>query len=77
MAVEGLWLHTAGLQRHTSMYLALPVCMVFLFSLLLSLNQGRNKTARTLSMLVYILHPWCIVLVRGGAKVLHLEGVLV
>ena len=77
MAVEGLWLHTAGLQRHTSMYLALPVCMVFLFSLLLSLNQGRNKTARTLSMLVYILHPWCIVLVRGGAKVLHLEGVFI
>ena len=77
MAAEGLWLHTAGLQRHTSMYLALPVCMVFLFSLLLSLNQGRNKTARTLSMLVYILHPWCIVLVRGGAKVLHLEGVFI
>ena len=33
--------------------------------------------AARLSLLVYLLHPWSIVLVRGGAEVLGLEGILV
>lgn len=59
------------------MYLALPLVSVFLFSLLLGCNRGRDQRAARLSLLVYLLHPWSIVLVRGGAEVLGLEGILV
>ncbi len=77
MSGEGLLLHRLGVQRHDSMYLFLPACMAFLFSFLLCRNTGEDKTARTVSMLVYLLHPWIIVLVRGGAKVIGLEQMLI
>ena len=77
MSGEAFLLHGMGVQRHDSMYLLLPVCMLFLFSLLLSADGGENRMARKVSMLVYILHPWCIVLVRGAAKVAGLEALFV
>ena len=77
MTAEGLWLHSLGVQRHDSMYLLLPVCMVCLFSLLRSVNRGRSQRSADVSLLVYIIHPWCIVLVRGGAKAVGLEGPLI
>ena len=61
----------------SSMYMLLPLVMVCLFSLLLGLNRGERRSCRKLSSLIYVLHPWCIVLVRGGAEVLGLEGPLV
>lgn len=77
MSLEALWLRGAGVQRHDSMYVLLPVLMVFLFSLLLSIDRGRDRRARDLSLLVYLLHPWCIVLVRGGARAVGLRSLLV
>ena len=77
MSLEGLWLHALGYQRHDSMYLLLPVCMTFLFSLLLRGNRGQDRAARRFSMLVYILHPWSIVLVRFGARLVGLEGLFI
>ena len=77
MSMEGLWLHSLQVQRHDSMYLMLPLVMIFLFSLLLKANRGEDWTTRSLSALVYILHPWCIVLVRFGAEVVGLETLLV
>lgn len=77
MSAEAFWLRSLGVQRHDSMYLVLPVCMVFLFGLLLRENRGQCKPARDVSMLVYLLHPWCIVAVRGVAKVCGLRAVLV
>lgn len=77
MTAEGLWLHSLDVQRHDSMYLMLPVCMVFLFSLLRGCNRGRNRQAADLSLLVYLLHPWCIVLVRGGARLLGMEELFI
>ena len=68
MTAEALWLHGLGVQRHDSMYLFLPVCMVFLFWLLLGCNAGRWKAGQDLSLLVYLLHPGCIVAVRGLAR---------
>ena len=68
MTAEGLLLHRFQLQRHDSMYLALPVCMVFLFCLLLACNSGRSRAARDWSVLVYLLHPGCIVAVRAVAR---------
>ena len=77
MTGEGFLLRGLGWQRHDSMYLALPLCMVFLFSLLLRVNRGEDRRARRLSLLIYLLHPWVIVLDRGGAKALKLTELLV
>ena len=77
MVGEALWLHRLDVQRHDSMYLFLPLVMVFLFSLLLHLNRGEDRQVRRLSMLVYLFHPWGIVTVRFGAELANLEGVFV
>ncbi len=77
MTAEGFLLQGLGWQRHDSMYLFLPLCMIFLFSLLLGENQGEDRRARRLSLLVYLLHPLCIVLVRGIAKAAGLRRLLV
>lgn len=77
MSAEGFALRALDWQRHDSMYLTLPVCMVFLFSLLLERNQGEDRRARRISLLVYLLHPLMIVLVRGGARAAGLAGPLI
>lgn len=77
MSTEGFFLRHIGAQRHDSMYIFLPICMIFLFSILLNRNKGENPTARKASMLVYLLHPWMIVLVRGGAKVIGMERIFI
>lgn len=64
MSAEGLWLHRMDVQRHDSMYLALPLCIVCLFSLLLGGNKGESRKVREFSTAMYVLHPLCIVLVR-------------
>ena len=77
MSAEGLLLHGSDVQRHDSMYLFLPFCMVFLFRLLLACNAGRWRAARDLSLLIYLLHPGCIVAVRGLAKLAGARALLV
>ena len=74
LIAEGVTLRLLEVQRHDSMYLALPPLMYFLFSLLLE-TRGRSLSGRLpgeLPLLIYILHPLCIILVRGAAKLLHL-----
>lgn len=77
MSAEAFWLHGAGVQRHDSMYLLLPLCMVCLFSLLVGCNSGRCRAARDISLLVYLLHPGCIVAVRGIARLTGTWPILV
>lgn len=77
MTAEAFRLRSLGVQRHDSMYLALPLVMVCLFAWLLEENGGRRRELRQLSALVYLLHPGCIVLVRGAAGALGLERWLV
>ena len=50
------------------MTLLLPVCAFFLFTFLLSVNAGQDRMARRFSAAFFVVHPWCIVLVRGLAK---------
>ncbi len=77
MITEGLLLHSCGLQRHDSMYLFLLPCMFFLFALVLRIPAMPSRRLRAVSTGIYILHPLVIVLVRGFAKVIHLEGLLI
>ena len=59
------------------MYVFLPAVMYFLFAMLL-IPRGRGAGwLAPFSLLVYILHPWVIVLVRGAARVAGLWGPLV
>ena len=77
LVAEALWLRSLDVQRHDSMYILLLPCMYFLFSLLASLDFKGNKPLRSGAMVVYIIHPWAIVLVRGFAKVTGTVGLLV
>lgn len=77
MTTEGFLLKHFAVQRHDSMYLMLPVCMFFLYQLLLKWNRNPSKILRMVSTWIYILHPAMIVAVRGAAKILHLTTLLV
>lgn len=77
MLAEAFLLRRLGWQRHDSMYVFLPAVMYFLFArLLIPRGRGAGWLA-PFSLLVYILHPWVIVLVRGAARVAGLWGPLV
>jgi serine/alanine racemase len=77
MLAEGLLLHRTGVQRHDSMYIALPFCVFFLFSWLLAVRGESSKILRDASLVIYIIHPLLIVLIRGAAKPLGLTGLMV
>lgn len=77
MITEGFVLHRLNVQRHDSMYIALLPCMFFLFQLILSEKIGPSKSLRTISMWMYMIHPLFIVVVRGAAKIAHLESLLI
>lgn len=77
MLGEAMCLRRFGMQRHDSMYLFLLPCAYFLFQMLLHVRGKRRERLRTLSLLVYLLHPMVIIFVRLFAKGLHLQGLLV
>ncbi len=77
MLAEGFMSFQLEWQKHNSMYFLLIPVMFFLFELLLSLDCHGVEIARDLSMYIYILHPLCIVIVRGAASVLKMEESLV
>ncbi len=74
---EGLWIRQNEWARHDSMYIALPFVMYFLFGLLLRFNRGQDRLIRAASLIVYLIHPWMIVAVRGAAKAVHMEELLI
>lgn len=74
---EGLLLHSLNVQRHDSMYIMLLPCMYFLFLLLLQYNRDNIKELRILSLVIYMIHPWVIVIVRLLAKIMHLQKIFI
>lgn len=77
LIVEGLLLNQHSLQRHDSMYIMLIPTMYFLFLSLLQLKGKSSKRIRNLSLVIYIIHPWLIVLVRFAAGLFHLENLFI
>ncbi len=65
MTIEGFLLRYAEWQRHDSMYLSLPLCMFFLYQLLLKVTWETPLICRTAATWMYLLHPGMIVIVRG------------
>lgn len=74
---EALILHHFDLPRHDSMYLFLLPCVYFLFRILMQFRGKRHARLRTISLIVYIIHPLMVVVVRAFAKLTHLQGVLI
>lgn len=64
-------------QRNDSMYLFLVPCMYFLFRILLRFRGKRRRELRSLSLIIYIVHPMMILVVRVAARFLRLWSVLV
>ncbi len=77
MSGEAMILRTNALQRHDSMYLFLPVCMVFLFRMILRRKGKRNYFLSRLSLLIYVTHPMMILVVRLFAKITGLRKLLI
>ncbi len=76
----GLTRHLAW-QRHNSMYVMLPFVMFFLMALLFSREASKTgnrfKRIRDISLWIYLLHPLCLVIVRGGAGAIGIKEWLV
>lgn len=77
MLGEGVLSYTREWQKHNSMYFMLIPVMYFLFALLLQVRGKSLAALRDLSLWVYLIHPICIILVRGGAKAVKMTGLLV
>ncbi len=65
MTIEGFLLRYLEWQRHDSMYLALPLCVFFLYQILLKVTWEIPPLYRTAATWMYLLHPGVIVVVRG------------
>ena len=77
MCGEALILHHFDLQRHDSMYVFLLPCMYFLFHILLHYKGKRLASLRTVSLLIYIIHPLMIVIIRLIARQFRLQEIFV
>ena len=51
--------------------------MYCLFMILISFSGKRYSLCKDLSLYVYIIHPFVIVIIRLVAKFIHLENILV
>lgn len=77
MFAEALTLHRFELQRHDSMYVFLLPSICFLFYFLMHFKGKNRAQLRTISSIIYIIHPFVIVLIRLFAKITHLQNALV
>lgn len=75
--IEGIWLKQADFARLGAMYVFLVPAMYSLFHLLLRLGGKKSLLLRQLSTWIYVVHPWMIVAVRGTAKLLGLQALLI
>lgn len=77
MLTESLILHTLNWQRHDSMYVMLPVVMVYLFLWVAQWKGEGGKRWNRMVMIIYIIHPAMIVAVRLAGKLTGMTGLLV
>ena len=67
LIAEGVAVKQFSLAHFDALYLSLPLCVALLILWLRGLDLDGRPSLRTWAAAVYVLHPLCIVLVRGGA----------
>lgn len=77
MLAEAVLLRHLGICRFDSMYLSLVPVSTFMFALLSGNNRKNRRAYRLFSLMIYVLHPWCIVALRFAARTLGLWSLLV
>jgi len=65
------------LQKHDSMYFMLVPTMFFIFNILVQINNENNKKLRNIATIIYIIHPMFIIFIRGVAKIIGLENIMI
>ena len=73
MLLEGSILHELGCQKHDSMYLFLIPVMYFFFSGVQQISRGNYKNLRTISTVIYVIHPIVIIGVRVLSRIPNLS----
>ena len=74
---EALLVRRLELARHDSMYLLLPLCLWTLVRLLCAFPSAPRPGLREASTVVYLIHPLCIIGVRGVSKALGIFELVV
>jgi len=77
MIIEGIILHHYELQKHDSMYIFLIPLMYYIFKTLINNNYGKKENLRKISTILYIMHPFFIVLIRLIGKIFKIEKIIV
>lgn len=76
MFIEAIIIHQTNLYRHDSMYIFLPIVVFFLIRWLLQYKGKRNIIAKDLSLYMYLIHPFIIVVVHSVSQTLGLQAIL-
>lgn len=73
-AVEVYYVKNNGIAMYYDTFIMLPFTAYFLFQAVLGLSTGYHKVFSYLgpaSTLIYLVHPWVIVLLRSSDKLIH------
>jgi len=73
--IEAIIIHYANLYRHDSMYIFLPIVVFFLIVWLLQYKGKRNIVAKDVSLYMYLIHPFIIVIVHSVSQFLGLQAI--
>ena len=77
LLAEGLALRGLTWPRYDAMYLLLPLCLWLLMGQLLTRPGAPLPWLRRICLAAYVLHPLCVIGVRGAARLLGLRWLLV
>lgn len=72
LITEGMLIYGLNLYRHNSMYISLIPLSITLFSYLLHYNKGTNKKIRNDATMLYILHPFFIIIIHTISSIIQI-----
>lgn len=76
MLIEISKLKELSWPRHDAMYLTMPIVMFFLYLNLIKITGRRIVICKDLALLIYVIHPWMIVIVRLVSKLIHFDALI-
>lgn len=76
MMIEAWILYVNQIPKHDSMYIMLPIVSYIFFDLLIQYQGKRYENLKNISLYIYIIHPWIIVVVRIIGKLIYVEQLI-